>query len=60
MNKWKVTYEDIQAKAGQRPFWRNRTVVDAVCRKSAVEQVSSMFPPPKYGNYRASKINGNN
>ena len=53
--QWKVTYEDIQCKMWRRPFWRHRTVVTAVSRKDAIEQVQCMFGPPLYGNFRASK-----
>jgi hypothetical protein len=55
-HKWRVTYEDLQAKAGRRPFWRNRDVVEAPCRKSAIDEVAVRFAPPQYGNYRASKV----
>jgi len=56
VDKWNVTYEDLQAKAGRRPFWKNITVVEACTRKKAIEEVTAKFSPPKYGNYRASKV----
>ena len=54
--KWRVTYEDLELKAGRRPFWRIRETVDAPSRKGAIEAVSCRFSPPQYGNYRASKV----
>ena len=53
---WKVTYENLEWKAGRRPFWRNSTTVSAHSRKAAIEEVRGRFPPPRYGNYRASAI----
>jgi len=53
--RWKVRFEDIQAKMSRYPFWRQSTVVTAVSRRDAIEQVMAMFGPPKYGHFRASK-----
>ena len=56
-DRWKVSYENLQWKAGKRPFFRNSTIVTAPSRKDAIYQVQYfMFSPPVYGNYRASKV----
>ena len=58
MSRWRVTYENVEWKVARQPFWKHEDVVDADSRKEAVEQVSANFPPPRYGNYRASKVKG--
>ena len=55
---WKVRYEDLEGKAGRRPFWKQTTAVTAPSRKAAVENVMAMFPPPLYGNFKASRLKG--
>jgi len=54
--QWRVRYEDLESKRGKRPFFKLDSVVTALSRKAAIEQVQSMSPPPQYGNYRASKV----
>jgi len=53
---WQVKYEDLESKRGRRPFFKRSSVVTAGSRKEAIAQVQCMFPPPHYGNYRASKV----
>ena len=54
--KWKVSYEHLDDKCTRHPFWKRTSYTDAESRAEAVENVSAMFPPPRYGNFRASKV----
>jgi len=51
---WKVSYEDIRDKLAHYPFWKRTSFVEAGTRLEAIQKIKSMFPEPKYGNYRAS------
>jgi hypothetical protein len=53
--KWKVKYEHLENKMRRYPFWKLEDVVEADTRDAAVELVRSEFPPPRYGNYMASR-----
>jgi len=55
MKQWRVSYENLEWKAGRRPFWKCQTVVRAESRRDAIEQVIGNFPPPKYGNFKAAR-----
>ncbi len=52
---WKVKYQCIEDRDAHRPFWKRETCVSAESRKAAIEKVRAVFPPPRYGNYTASK-----
>ena len=54
--QWLVRYENLESKRERRPFFKLTSDVTAPSRKEAIEQVECMFPPPHYGNYRASKV----
>jgi hypothetical protein len=54
--QWKVSYENLQWKAGRYPFSKQSSIVTAVSRKDAIEEVKTRFSPPNYGKHRASKV----
>jgi hypothetical protein len=56
--QWKVSYENIQWKLNHYPFFKNSSIVTAPNRKAAIEQIAANFPPPAYGNYKASRVKG--
>lgn len=58
MQTWKVSYHNIADKLARRPFWKNVAYVAAESRAEAISKVSAKFPPPRYGNYRASVYAG--
>lgn len=51
---WKVSYECLRDKMSRMPFWKRSTMVEADNRAEAIRRLASKFPPPIYGNYRAS------
>ena len=56
MKEWDVKYEHLEDKATRHPFWKRSLRVRAETRAEAIDQVKAMFPPPRYGNYKASVV----
>lgn len=56
MKDWRVTYEHLEDKARRMPFWKREEKVQADTRDEAIHQIRSAFPPPRYGNFKASVV----
>jgi len=55
MEKWKVSYKDLEALRTHRPFYNRVDYVMAQSRKEAIEIVKNNNYYGSYGNYKASK-----
>ena len=53
---WKVSYTHLEDRAARHPFFKRTQEVQAVSRAEPVNIVKNQFPPPRYGEYRASKL----
>jgi hypothetical protein len=52
---WKLSYQHIEESDRRYPFWKRTAHVEADSRQETVDKVKGSFPPPRYGNYKASK-----
>ena len=57
LRAWKVKYVDLETRQARRPFYNISVTVMAESRLAAIDRVKENFPPPKYGEYRASTRN---
>ena len=56
IRRWKVSWVCVQDRAAHYPFYKQATIVEARSRADAIQSVKGRFPPPRYGEYRASPL----